>query len=98
MLYTRRFFKTREAATAFQKAHGGALYADVPKSRTRKDYAVEATLEGLTALQREAYPYCVAWNIVDEGPIKPDDLTCGNCSDAGHCPEYEAGALCVTER
>lgn len=102
MLYARKFFKTKEAAKAFQKAHGGVLYADVPNSRTRQDYAIEAALGGLTASQREARPYCVAWNIVDEGPIEPDFelsvVTCDTCSDAGHCPEYAPGEDCVLDR
>ena len=98
MLYARKFFKTKEAAKAFQKKHGGALYVGSPRSATREDYHIEAVLEGLTASQREAHPYCVAWNIVDEGPIKPEVVVCDNCSDAGHCPEYEAGAKCVADR
>lgn len=75
MLYARKFFKTKEKARAFQKKHGGALYADVPGSRTRDDYRVEACLAELPASEREAHPYCVAWNIVDEGPVKPDALS-----------------------
>lgn len=74
MLYARKFFKTKENAKAFQKKHGGAMYADVPGSRTRKDYNVEACLAELTASEREKYPYCVAWNVVQEGPIKADPV------------------------
>ena len=53
MLYVQKFFKTEKAAKSFQKKHGGALYADVPGSRTREDY-------------------CVAWNIVGDGPIRSE--------------------------
>lgn len=74
MLYARKFFKTKEKAQAFQKKHGGALYENVPGSRTCDDYRVEACLAELPAAEREVCPYCVAWNIVDDGPIKPEIL------------------------
>lgn len=74
MLYAQKFFKTEKAAKDFQNKHGGALYANVPGSRTREDYRVEACMAGLPEAEREARPYCVAWNVVDEGPIKPDAL------------------------
>lgn len=74
MLYAQKFFKTEKAAKDFQNKHGGALYADVPGNRTREDYRVEACMAGLPEAERKARPYCVAWNVVDEGPIKPDAL------------------------
>ena len=74
MLYAQKFFKTEKAAKNFQKKHGGALYANVPGSRTCEDYHVEACMAELPEAERKAYPYCVAWNVVDEGPIKPDPL------------------------
>lgn len=76
MLYAQKFFKTKEKAQTFQKKHGGVLYADVPGSRTRNDYRVEACLAELPEIERKARPYCVAWNAVDEGPIKPDSFGC----------------------
>ena len=74
MLYAQKFFKTKEKAQAFQKTHGGALYEGVPGSRTLDDYRLEACLAELTAAERAAKPYCVAWTVVDEGPIKPDEI------------------------
>lgn len=74
MLYAHKFFKTEKAAQDFQKKHSGALYADVPGSRTREDYRVEACMAELSEAERAARPYCVAWNVVDEGPIQPDTL------------------------
>ena len=74
MLYAHKFFKTEKAAAAFQQKHGGALYADVPGSRTREDYRVEACMAGLPEAARASRPYCVAWNVVDEGPIQPNTL------------------------
>lgn len=74
MLYAHKFFKTEKAAQDFQKKHGGALYAYVPGSPSREDYRVEACMAELTEEQRTARPYCVVWNVVDEGPIQPDAL------------------------
>lgn len=74
MLYAHKFFKTEKAAQDFQKKHGGALYADVPGSRTREDYHVEACMAELSEAERTARPYCVAWNIVDDGPIKLEEM------------------------
>lgn len=73
MLYARKFFKTEKAAKAFQRKNGGALYSDIQGSRTREDYRVEACIAELTETQREGRPFCVAWNIVDEGPVAEDD-------------------------
>ena len=75
MLYANKFFKTEKAAKEFQKKHGGVLYADVPGSKTRESYRVEACMEELPESERMARPYCVAWNVVDEGPIKSDILS-----------------------
>ena len=72
MLYVQKFFKTEKAAKSFQKKHGGALYADVPGSRTREDYRVEACMAELSEADHTAHPYCVAWNIVGDGPIRSE--------------------------
>lgn len=45
-----------------------------PVAETREDYRVEACMAELSEAEREARPYCVAWNVVDEGPIQPDTL------------------------
>lgn len=74
MLYAHKFFKTKENAQAFQRKHGGALYSNAPGSRTKKDYLTEAVMAEMTEKQREERPFCVAWNVVDDGPIKPDEL------------------------
>ena len=41
-MYCNKFFKTEDEAKAFQKSHGGALYKNVKRSRTRESYRVEA--------------------------------------------------------
>ena len=74
MLYARKFFKTEKAAKTFQQKNGGALYSNAPNSQTADYYHVEACLVGLTEAQKKARPYCVVWNVVDEGPIQPDML------------------------
>lgn len=74
MLYAHKFFRTKENAQAFQRKHGGALYSNAPGSRTKQDYLTEAVMAEMTQKQREECPFCVAWNVVDEGPIKPDEL------------------------
>ena len=35
-MYCNKFFKTEDEAKAFQKSHGGALYKNVKRSRTRE--------------------------------------------------------------
>ena len=74
MLYAHKFFKTKENAKAFQRKHGGALYSNAPGSRTKRDYLTEAAMAEMTEKQREERPFCVAWNIVDDGPIKPEEM------------------------
>lgn len=74
MLYAHKFFKTKENAKAFQRKHGGALYSNAPGSRTKQDYLTEAAMAEMTEKQREERPFCVAWNVVDDGPIKPDRM------------------------
>ena len=70
MLYARKFFKTEKAAKDVQRKNGGALYSGIQGSRTREDYHVEACIAELTEAQREERPFCVAWNIVEEGPVE----------------------------
>lgn len=104
MLYAHKFFKTQEEARAFQREHGGALYSGLPGSHTRKDYAVEAAMAEMTEKQREDCPFCVAWNVVNGGPIVDDKIPelepvdCERCTDKGHCPEYLPDAPCVNRR
>lgn len=78
MLYAHKFFKTKENAKAFLRKHGGALYSNAPGSCTKQDYLTEAAMAEMTEKQREERPFCVAWNVVDDGPIKPDELEVGN--------------------
>lgn len=69
MKYCRKFFATREDAEQFQEDHGsGALYAmkqKVKKGHGPNSYAIEASIAGMTEMEREALPYCVAWNEKD---------------------------------
>lgn len=61
MLYAHKFFKTEKAAQDFQKKHGGALYANVPSSRIREDYRVEACMAELSETERTARLDCWNW-------------------------------------
>lgn len=74
MLYMHKFFKTETEARAYKKSHGGAMYSGKDGSKTRQSYTVEACMEGMTEKQMKERPYCVAWNVVEGGPIQPDDL------------------------
>ena len=29
---------------------------------------------------------------------QPEKVLCDNCTDRGHCPEYQSGAACVADR
>lgn len=63
-MYCNKFFKTEEEAKKFQKEFGyGALYKNTPRSRSKKDFMVEAKLIAcLPDDYIEKHPYCVAWN------------------------------------
>lgn len=64
-MYNNKFFKTREEAVAFQRQHGGALYSNTPKSRTKKDYRAEMAVAfdaRMELVNPNETPYCVAWN------------------------------------
>lgn len=67
-MYNNRFFKTREEARDFQKQHGGVLYSNTPKSRTKKAFRAEMAIAfdaRMEAVDGNATPYCVAWNEMD---------------------------------
>ena len=32
------------------------------------------------------------------GKHTPEKMVCDECTDKGHCPEYQSGAVCVTDR
>lgn len=65
-MYCNKFFKTEDEAKAFQKSHGGALYKNIKRSRTRESYRVEAIMavQGgwMHSTDADTHPYCVAWN------------------------------------
>lgn len=64
-LYCSKFFETKEDARDFQKAHGyGALYSNVPRSKTKDDYATELQIARYCgrSIDPEVTPYCIAWN------------------------------------
>lgn len=67
--YNNRFFATKEEALAFRKQHGGRLISLSPKSRkeTRMDFQAEMAVAWDArgeVIDKEATPYCVAWNEV----------------------------------
>jgi len=59
--YKAKPFKTLEEAQEFKKKHGGVLYKDVPRSRTKKDHLLAAQMFGFNA---EKYHFSVNWNEV----------------------------------
>ena len=59
MRYNGRWFKTEEEAKAFQKEHGGALYKNTPRSRTKRDHEIASMTFGFDP---DEYPYSVNWN------------------------------------
>lgn len=65
MKYNNKFFGTREEAKAFQKEHGGVIYSDTPRSKTKSSFQIEmmvardARMEVVNAANT---PWCVAWN------------------------------------
>ena len=63
-MYCNKFFKTEDEAKAFQKSHGGALYKNVKRGRTRESYRVEAIMAVQGGWMRstdvDTHPYCVA--------------------------------------
>lgn len=64
-MYNNKFFKTREEAKAFQKEHGGAIYSDTPKSKTKRGFRTEMTVafDGrMEVVNPNETPWCVAWN------------------------------------
>lgn len=74
MLYSSRFFQTEGKAADFSAKHDGLIYSNLPGSSTREDYSAEAYIAGLTEAEQAERPFCVVWNIVDDGPIKPERL------------------------
>lgn len=57
-MYYARWFKNEEDAKKFQKEHGGVLYKNVPKSRTKRDHLDTATMMGFDP---EEFRYSVNW-------------------------------------
>lgn len=57
--YMCKWFIDEESAVKFQKEHGGVLYKNVPRSRTKKDHLYAGMVFGFDA---EKYPYSVNWN------------------------------------
>ena len=64
-MYNNKFFKTREEAKAFQKEHGGAIYSDTPKSKTKRSFRAEMAVAfdaRREFVNPNETPWCVAWN------------------------------------
>lgn len=72
MLYTHKFFKDEKSAQDHKNKHRGILYSNLSGSSTQEEYQIEAHLAGLSESQQAAKPFCVVWNVVDEGPIQPE--------------------------
>jgi len=64
-MYNNKFFERREDAVEFQKAHGGVLYSDTPRSKTKRQFHAEMTVAfdaRREIVKSSETPYCVAWN------------------------------------
>ena len=57
--YMCRWFKTLEEAQKFQKEHGGVLYKNIPRSRTKKDHQLAGYMFGFDSNE---YKFSVNWN------------------------------------
>ena len=65
MRYNNKFFATKEEAQAFQKEHGGVLYSDTPRSKTKRAFQIEKVVAfdaRMEVVDGTKTPYCVAWN------------------------------------
>lgn len=71
MLYDCRFFKEHDKARSFCIDKSGAMFSNLPGSPTAEEYRIEADIQQLSPVERECKPFCVVWNIVEEGPIQP---------------------------
>lgn len=74
MLYSSRFFQTEGKAADFSAKHDGLIYSNLPGSSTQEAYRIEAHIAELTEAEQAERPFCVVWNIVDDGPIKPEGI------------------------
>lgn len=61
--YMCRWFKTLEEAQRFQKEHGGVLYKNIPRSRTKRDHHLAGYMFGFDS---EEYKFSVNWNEFEE--------------------------------
>lgn len=65
MRYNNKFFKMKEEAKEFQKKHGGALYSNTPRSKTKRSFRTEMAVAfdaRMEVVDGNKTPYCVAWN------------------------------------
>lgn len=64
ILYCQKFFSAEREAHQFIKEHGGQgiLYKNTPRSRSKREFQIEATMSGLTQAELQGKDYCVAWN------------------------------------
>ena len=65
MKYNNKFFKTKEEAMSFKRAHGGVIYSYTPRSRTKQAYSIEVAVAydaRREMVSPKRTPYCVAWN------------------------------------
>lgn len=59
-MYMAKWFTNEEDAKKFQKEHGGTLYKNVPRSRTKRDHLVTAAMMGFDPVK---FPYSVNWTM-----------------------------------
>lgn len=67
--YNNKFFRTRDEAFAFQKENGGAVYSNMPRSRTKGDFLAEVVVAydaRHEIVDVKETPWCVAWNETED--------------------------------
>lgn len=60
LMYYAKWFKEEEDAKRFQQEHGGSLYKNVPRSRTRQDHLTTAAMMGFDPNE---FRYSVNWTL-----------------------------------
>ena len=57
-MYMAKWFKDEQDAKTFQREHGGALYKNTPRSRTRIDHLTTAAMMGFDP---DEFKFSVNW-------------------------------------
>lgn len=67
--FNNKFFPTRDEAFAFRKEHGGVVYSNTPRSKTKGSFQAEVVVAydaRREIVDVKKTPWCVAWNETEE--------------------------------